>query len=140
MLLGSVAPLYAQPGEGGHPSDHGYHGASVGAWEGSAQGVAYSEFNHHLAGLFVLLMADGLYRVDPRPRICRLCSGPGCDGHAGHYSRLVQAAVGRVLPLLARAVSHMGVALGWPDCAHRDAAADVFRVIGPVVVRPLRHN
>ncbi len=26
-----------------------------GGWEGSAQGVAYSEFNHHFAGLFVLL-------------------------------------------------------------------------------------
>jgi len=56
MLLASVAPLYAQLGEGGHPSDHGHHGASVGAWESLAQGVAYSEFNHHLAGLFVLLM------------------------------------------------------------------------------------
>ena len=26
-----------------------------GEWEGSGQGVAYSEFNHHFAGLFVLL-------------------------------------------------------------------------------------
>ena len=63
MLLVSTAPLYAQPGQGGHssghdvaPSSHNLHGASVGGWEGSAQGVAYSEFNHHLAGLFVLLM------------------------------------------------------------------------------------
>jgi hypothetical protein len=56
MLLVSAAPLYAQLGEGGHPSDHDHHGASVGGWEGSAPGVAYSEFNHHLAGLFVLLI------------------------------------------------------------------------------------
>lgn len=63
MLLVNMAPLYAQPGQGGHspghdvvPSSHDHHGASVGGWEGSAQGVAYSEFNHHLAGLFVLLM------------------------------------------------------------------------------------
>jgi hypothetical protein len=56
MLLVSAAPLYAQLGEGGHPSDHDHHRASVGGWEGSAQGVAYSKFNHHLAGLFVLLM------------------------------------------------------------------------------------
>lgn len=63
MLLVSAAPLYAQPGQGGHPSGHevapsghDHHGASVGGWEGSAQGVAYSEFNHQLAGLFVLLM------------------------------------------------------------------------------------
>ncbi|MEK7235963.1 MAG: hypothetical protein AAB242_05040 [Nitrospirota bacterium] len=56
MLFVSAAPLDAQLGEGGHPSDHDHHGASAGGWEGSAQGVAYSEFNHHLAGLFVLLM------------------------------------------------------------------------------------
>ena len=67
MLLVSTAPLYAQPGEGGHPSNHDHHGASVGGWEGSAQGVAYSEFNHHLAGLFVLLigcaeLSQALYR------------------------------------------------------------------------------
>ena len=36
-------------------------------------------------------------------------------------------------------LSPEGVALGRPDSAHRDAAVDVFRVIGPVVVRP-RHN
>ena len=58
MMFVSAAPLYAQLGEGGHPSDHDHHGASaiVGGWEGSVQAVAYSEFNHHLAGLFVLLM------------------------------------------------------------------------------------
>ena len=49
---------------------------------------------------------------------------------------VVQAAVGLVVPLLARAVSRMGAALGRPDCAHRDAAADIFRVIGPVAVPP----
>ena len=32
---------------------HGEH--ADGGWEGSAQGVAYSEFNHRFAGLFVLL-------------------------------------------------------------------------------------
>ena len=57
MLLVSATPLYAQLGEGGHPSDHDHHNrASVDGWEGSVQGVAYSEFNHHLAGLFVLLV------------------------------------------------------------------------------------
>jgi hypothetical protein len=56
MLLVSVVPLHAQLGESGNLSDHGHHGASVAMWEGSAQRVAYSEFNHHLAGLFVLLI------------------------------------------------------------------------------------
>ena len=40
------------------PADqsHGSHPEQVGGkWEGSAQGVAYSEFNHRFAGLFVLL-------------------------------------------------------------------------------------
>lgn len=34
-------------------NQHGEH--ADGGWEGSAQGVAYSEFNHRFAGLFVLL-------------------------------------------------------------------------------------
>lgn len=34
---------------------HGEHVVGDGGWEGSAQGVAYSEFNHRFAGLFVLL-------------------------------------------------------------------------------------
>ena len=59
MLLVSAALLYAQPGEGGYSSDHDHHGASAIAGEGedSVQAVAYSEFNHHLAGLFVLRWA-----------------------------------------------------------------------------------
>ncbi|MBX3236183.1 MAG: hypothetical protein KF814_08530 [Nitrospiraceae bacterium] len=37
---------------------HDHHGAGGGesGWEGSAQGIAYSEFNHHLAGFLVLLI------------------------------------------------------------------------------------
>ena len=37
---------------------HDHHGAAVSpdAWEGSADGIAYSERNHHIAGWFVLLM------------------------------------------------------------------------------------
>lgn len=34
---------------------HGEHAIGDGGWEGSTQGVAYSEFNHRFAGLFVLL-------------------------------------------------------------------------------------
>ena len=32
------------------------HGAASDGWEGSSAGIAYSERNHHIAGLFVLLM------------------------------------------------------------------------------------
>lgn len=37
---------------------HGHHGSegSATGWEGSKEGVAYSERNHHLAGVFVLLV------------------------------------------------------------------------------------
>ncbi len=64
-LLG--ADVRAQPSSGHHPQEHlsapvpteTSHEANRehdgGNWEGSAQGVAYSEFNHRFAGLFVLL-------------------------------------------------------------------------------------
>ncbi len=48
--------LYAEAAVGGHASGHDHHGIIVSGWEGSARGIAYSEFNHHLAGLIVLLM------------------------------------------------------------------------------------
>src|SRR2546422_189411 len=40
------------------PSQQHAHGTSgaAGQWEGSPAGKAYSEFNHHLAGVFVLLI------------------------------------------------------------------------------------
>ena len=57
------ALLFAQHSEPDHESaadvsaPHGHdHHASADGWEGSKAGVAYSEFNHHLAGLFVLLV------------------------------------------------------------------------------------
>lgn len=66
LLLSAVAgPAIAQHGDvshdNGHESSHGHgHGAAATGgpkWEGSPEGVAYSERNHHLAGLFVLLIA-----------------------------------------------------------------------------------
>lgn len=39
-----------------HGHDHHALTLSPDSWEGSQAGVAYSEFNHHLAGLFVLLI------------------------------------------------------------------------------------
>ena len=52
LLFGSAS--FAQHHE---PPSH-QHGAPVaaGQWDGSPEGVAYSEFNHHLAGVFVLLI------------------------------------------------------------------------------------
>ncbi len=50
-------------GKGGHglvadttSAHHAPGSAEVGQWEGSPEGKAYSEFNHHLAGFFVLLI------------------------------------------------------------------------------------
>lgn len=56
MLFVSATPIYAQLGANGPLSGHDHYQASVDRWEGSAQGVAYSEFSHHLAGFFVLLI------------------------------------------------------------------------------------
>ena len=63
LVLLTFAPGLAEPAAplhhdavraGGHD---GHHGAdAAGAWEGSAKGIAYSERNHHIAGLMVILM------------------------------------------------------------------------------------
>jgi len=56
LFVGSVG--FAQHHDSSHePSSHD-HGApaAAGQWDGSPEGVAYSEFNHHLAGVFVLLV------------------------------------------------------------------------------------
>jgi len=57
------APLPAQPPTGAgeaahHPTASGHdHAGTLGrVWEGSPEGKAYSEFNHHMAGVFVLLI------------------------------------------------------------------------------------
>ncbi len=56
-------PIRAQPpGAGGEPvhyqdaSGHDQAGDAGRGWEGSPEGKAYSEFNHHTAGVFVLFI------------------------------------------------------------------------------------
>ena len=54
-----LAQLFSEPHQISVAPDttnnpHGEH--AEGEWEGSAQGIAYSEFNHRFAGLFVLLL------------------------------------------------------------------------------------
>jgi len=63
VLWASLTPalLSAQHGELHHAavtagSHHDGHVGSADGWEGSAAGIAYSERNHHVAGLFVLLI------------------------------------------------------------------------------------
>lgn len=51
----------AESDDHGHSSteNHGHHhesSPSASQWEGSREGIAYSEFNHHLAGVFLLLI------------------------------------------------------------------------------------
>ena len=65
-LLLSAVPLWAQHDEHGQTSvheeevitDHEHHGAADhrAGWEGSVAGIAYSEFNHHLTGMLVLII------------------------------------------------------------------------------------
>lgn len=65
FLLLSAIPLWAQHDEHGQSSnqeavspDHEHHAAmgDRAGWERSVAGVAYSEFNHHLAGILVLII------------------------------------------------------------------------------------
>lgn len=65
FLIFSTIPLWAQHDEHGPTSmheevrtDHEHHGAvgSLAGWEGSVAGIAYSEFNHHLTGMLVLII------------------------------------------------------------------------------------
>lgn len=64
-LLLSGLPLWAQ--HSGHDqtsvheeviTDHEYHGVvgTPSGWEGSIAGIAYSEFNHHLTGMLVVII------------------------------------------------------------------------------------
>lgn len=64
-LFLSAAPLWAQQDEHDQISaheevrtEHEHHGAagSLAGWEGSIAGIAYSEFNHHLTGMLVLII------------------------------------------------------------------------------------
>jgi hypothetical protein len=61
VLMWGASSAMAQYADHGHvvPShEQGrHHATAAGAsWEGSVQGIAYSEFNHHLAGIFLLLI------------------------------------------------------------------------------------
>lgn len=61
VLICGVSYAVAQDAHQGHGvsvGDHAYpHGTGAGErWEGSLQGIAYSEFNHHFAGIFLLLI------------------------------------------------------------------------------------
>jgi len=65
FLILSATPLWAQHHEQGQPSahekvitghDHHTAAGSQPGWEGSIAGIAYSEFNHHLTGILVLII------------------------------------------------------------------------------------
>jgi hypothetical protein len=64
--VAGTSPAGAQHGGHSNPDasaghQHHHSAGTTPSWEGSAQGIAYSEFNHHLAGLFIL--AIGLSEV-----------------------------------------------------------------------------
>ena len=61
VLLWSVSFVMAETAGHGHGAtvqEQGHHPAPVSGelWEGSRKGIAYSEFNHHMAGIFLLLI------------------------------------------------------------------------------------
>ena len=57
LILITGLPVPVQ-GDGVHDAAtaHHHHSAVPSLWEGSAEGIAYSEANHHLAGILVLLI------------------------------------------------------------------------------------
>jgi hypothetical protein len=61
ILLLWAVPAYPQEGSDtpqSHESSH-HHNAiadQIDQWEGSPEGKAYSDFNHHLAGIFIILI------------------------------------------------------------------------------------
>jgi len=54
LVLSLFAPVAAQLRDHDHAVTH--HSTGVPRWEGSVDGIAYSQFNHHLAAAFVLLI------------------------------------------------------------------------------------
>src|SRR4030095_8994631 len=79
MVLFLSPPILAQHSAQSHPDspgiigsvqDHQHGGSSPEAWEGSPKGIAYSERNHHIAGLMVILM--GLAEVSHVMRLSSL--------------------------------------------------------------------
>lgn len=92
--VGGVQPVIAQQDTGGQDrardadSGHEHHGASlVSGWEGSVQGIAYSESNHHVAGLLILLI--GISEMSHTLRFSSLSWArlllPGALGAAGIF-------------------------------------------------------
>ncbi|HEV2172365.1 MAG TPA: hypothetical protein VGR71_02305, partial [Nitrospira sp.] len=65
LMLVHMTPTFARHSTGLHAesagaseSEHGHQHGGPGsdAWEGSVAGITYSERNHHVAGLMVMLM------------------------------------------------------------------------------------
>lgn len=54
--MAMTVPGWAHEEHGGGHASHGSVRAEPGQWEGSPEGVAFSEFNHHLSGLAVILV------------------------------------------------------------------------------------
>jgi putative copper resistance protein D len=60
LVLLIAVPVFAQHSPSFSPESphvgHAEHPASGDGWEGSEKGIAYSESNHHIAGLLVIIM------------------------------------------------------------------------------------
>ncbi len=61
--MGAPLQVAAESGHDTSVHDHHGRGSSASTWEGSPQGIAYSEFNHHLAGAFLLLIGLSEFRA-----------------------------------------------------------------------------
>src|SRR5688572_2306599 len=77
LIILAASPLYSQHSQSepaapdatvDHRHDH-HHPPSADQWEGSAEGKAYSEFNHHVAGTLVILIGISEIHSAMRPAV-----------------------------------------------------------------------
>ena len=77
LLMLAAPPLYSdvsspEPAPPGATTDHRHdhhHPSSPGHWEGSVEGKAYSEFNHHVAGTLIVLIGLSEIRSAMAPAV-----------------------------------------------------------------------
>jgi hypothetical protein len=103
--------------------------SAAGSWEGSTQWVVYSEFNHRVAGLFILLfgLAELILAVQmPTSRWIRFVR-PGALGVVGAFLLAWSDHEAWHIESFRQSV---GDRLGMPHSSDRGAVARLFRIDG----------
>ncbi len=83
LVLSLSTSISAQHLAGEHTMAHEASGAPQ--WEGSPDGIAYSEFNHHIFAAFVLLIGLSELRAAFAPSVTGLDTVRPAAGHARRW-------------------------------------------------------